>query len=617
MSHIFIEAARAQLRVPDSRSVADWIFDQRIRPPNSARGTQLDISLTPWLREPLEAVADNHNREVVLLMGTGSGKTTILDGALLYSCKEDPGSILLAMQTDEDADGYFDERLEPMLYELAGVGDMIRSLPRGKRRKGELVMPHMTVFVVGAKISAFQRKSVRYVLLDEVWQIKHGLVSEARARHHDRWNARVVLASQGGWESIDTDSGNVKTELFEAWERTDRNEWSFVCPQCGESHPWNARQIKWTADYKLADGSTDEAAIVQSCGYECKACMTRFPDNIATRRMLANSSRFVRTNENFVRSPGLHVGYRVPAPTLYYVAWSTLALEFIKAAHMAAAGDRTLLIAFTQKREAQFWRDPDDDPGAMVIGSGYCKAEYMNGEKVDNEAFRFLTVDRQRDHFWAVCRAWRLDGTSRLVWEGKVLTVDNIVALQDTLKIGTFVDPGDKKTYRFTFMDGQYETGQVYDDCVRNGWTAMHGASQDGFWHVPPNRKRVRKFYSPRNFAVSPSGGRARYFHWAGDKVKDTLAILRDGKAASWETPDDASLDYRVQISSEVKKDVLNKVTKRAEQRWVKVGAKPNHMWDAEAMQVALAMIYRVIHALETPAEEISEKVLAKPESEA
>ena len=176
-----------------------------------------------------------------------------------------------------------------------------------------------------------------------------------------------------------------------------------------------------------------------------------------------------------------------------------------------------------------------------------------------------------------------------------MLTAENCDALAKQLKIPTFRDPIDKREYSFVFQDAQFETGEVYDECCKFGWTAMHGSGTDGFWHVPPNRKRVKKFWSPRDFAGAPSGGRARYFHWCGDKVKDTLAILRDGKGPSWETADDSSIDYRVQMMSEIKKDVLNKMTKRPDQRWVKIGSRPNHLWDCEAMQVCLAMIHRVL----------------------
>jgi phage terminase large subunit GpA-like protein len=605
-------AIRAQLRIPDNRTVEQWILDQRIRPPGSARGTQMDLSLTPWLREPCEAVADNHNREVVIVAPTGAGKTTVLDASLLRATREDPGSILLAMQTDEDADAYYDERLEPMLQSLDGIGDMIRALPRGKRRKGELVLPHMTCFVVGAKMSAFQRKSVRYVFLDEVWQIKHGLVAEARGRHHDRWNARVVLTSQGGWQHVDTDNGRVKTELFEAWERTDRREWHFVCPECGTSQPWKWSGLKW-ADEKRADGSIDDTAITQSTHYQCATCETKFHDDIAARRLLANSGRYEAQNPQPLTVPGKHVGFHCNALTLYYVAWSTLVLEWKKASELTAAGDKSALQVFVQKRLAEFWKDEEDEPGVVLGGAGYRFADYANGEAWEGEVYRFMTIDRQRDHFWVVIRAWKSDGSSRMLWAGKVLTVDGLRELQLRMKV----------INDYTFEDAQYDTQFVYDDCVRfdsnggrlklpdgkphklDGWIGIHGSGDAGFVIHPRIGRPFKRIFSKLGMAISSSGGRARYLFFSNEGAKDILAKHRGGHAASWEIPDDAGNDWHVQINSEIKKDTIAKLTKQVVRRWVKIGSRPNHLWDCEVMQIVAALIKGVIAAPVAEAEKV------------
>ena len=587
-------AIRAQLRIPDNRTVEQWIVDQRIRPPGSARGTQMDLSLTPWLREPCEAVADNHNREVVIVAPTGAGKTTVLDASLLRATREDPGSILLAMQTDEDADAYYDERLEPMLQSLDGIGEMIRALPRGKRRKGELVLPHMTCFVVGAKMSAFQRKSVRYVFLDEVWQIKHGLVAEARGRHHDRWNARVVLTSQGGWQHVDTDNGRVKTELFEAWERTDRREWMFVCPECHTAQPWKWSGLKW-ADEKRADGSIDDTAITQSTHYQCAKCETKFHDDIAARRMLANSGRYEAQNPQPLTVPGKHVGFHCNALTLYYVAWSTLVLEWKKASELTAAGDKSALRVMIQKRLAEFWVDEEDEPGVVLGGAGYRFADYANGEAWEGEVYRFQTVDVQRDHFWCVIRAWKSDGSSRLLWAGKVLTSEGLRELQKRMKVADWA----------VFIDAQYNTAAVYDDCARYGWTALHGSGENGFMHHPPGKRPVQKIFSTLKNAQSPNGGRARYIFFSNEGAKDILARHRGGHAAPWEIPDDAGNDWHVQINAESKRDTIAKVTKQIIRRWVRVGNRPNHLFDCETQNIVAALIKGVIAAPVAEAEKV------------
>jgi hypothetical protein len=49
----------------------------------------------------------------------------------------------------------------------------------------------------------------------------------------------------------------------------------------------------------------------------------------------------------------------------------------------------------------------------MFTASGYTMGEFEDGHPIDGEVMRFLSVDRQRDHFWCVLRAWRADGSSR------------------------------------------------------------------------------------------------------------------------------------------------------------------------------------------------------------
>ena len=75
------------------------------------------------------------------------------------------------------------------------------------------------------------------------------------------------------------------------------------------------------------------------------------------------------------------------------------------------------------------------------------------------------------------------------------------------------------------------------------------------------------------------------------------LAKHRGGHAAAWEIPDDAGNDWHVQISSEIKKDIIAKVTKQVVRRWVKIGSRPNHLWDCETMQICAALIKGVIAA--------------------
>jgi len=240
---------------------------------------------------------------------------------------------------------------------------------------------------------------------------------------------------------------------------------------------------------------------------------------------------------------------------------------------------------FVQKRLAEFWKDEEDEPGVVLGGAGYRFADYANGEAWEGEVYRFQTVDVQRDHHWSVIRAWKSDGSSRLLWAGKVLTVEGLRELQQRMKVADWA----------VFIDAQYNTATVYDNCARYGWTALHGSGEDGFMHHPPGKKPVRKIFSTLKNAQSPNGGRARYIFFANEGAKDILARHRGGHAAPWEIPDDAGNDFHVQINAEIKRDTVQKITKQIVRRWCKIGSRPNHIFDCETMQVVAALIKGVI----------------------
>jgi hypothetical protein len=136
----------------------------------------------------------------------------------------------------------------------------------------------------------------------------------------------------------------------------------------------------------------------------------------------------------------------------------------------------------------------------------------------------------------------------------------------------------------------------VYEQCARRGWTASHGSGQDGFWHQSQER-RVRRFVSKIEAAQAGSHGlKAAYFFFANEGVKDKLSALRQVETAvAWEVPRDVSDEYRKQMLSEIKKDVINAKTKQVEQRWVRISGKPNHLWDCECIALAAAMLAGVL----------------------
>lgn len=556
--------------IPKFKGTAiDWM-QENVRLPHSARSTYFDPTLAPWLNDIIKAVQDDNIQQIAICAPTGGAKTTLLELVIPYIIAQQPGPALLVSQNDDEAKDWADSRLSPIMESCKPVAELFPA-DRHLKRKTSIIFPHMVLFICGANMSSLQAKSMRYCIGDETWLWKAGMIGEMKKRHHDRWNRKTILVTQGWDEGHDMDREYGAGQL---------NEWGIICEKCQNWHKWTWNDIKYEKS-KFDDGTWNWDKISESIYHECPGCGFRTENTVAGRRGLSDRSKYNVIETNSISK---HVSFHWPAWAVHWVEWGDIVREWIEANDLKKKGETHALKQWTQKRAANIWKIQSDLPSVQLSAGNYYKTDYTDGQLVDNELLRAITVDRQRDHFWMVCRAWRADGSSRLIWEGKVITEETIRDLQLRLKVRD----------KMVFEDAGYLPGNVYNDCARFGWTALHGSAQDGFYHYPKNAKRpIKKFFSPYKIARSPTGTDVGYFNWSNEGIKDTLAVLRSRGSPHWEFPMDISNDWTQQMNSEIKRDKVDTSSKKRKMIWEKIRA--NHLWDCEAMQVAVAMAMNII----------------------
>lgn len=565
-------------RPQDSRTVIEWATEF-VRPPNSARSKSgFDPLQTPWLVEPVNAVADSSLSEIVCLMPTGAGKTTLIDCVIPYTVVEEPDNLILGVQGDEDAGEYVDARLMPILERIRTIKHIMAGMNRHRIKRDCVIFPHMDLYMGGINTPNAQRKSARRVILDEVWLAKpHGIVDQFRARLHDRWNGQAILLSQGGNTHLQTDNGAIETELQAAWVRTDQRLYHFRCPECGEVQRYRLKALKYERSER-ADGTLDEVGLFQSAKYQCQGrCEQRFDDTDRNRYALSSNGLYVAAN------PGAdpkYRGYQCNALSLHYVPWGKLAVEHAKAHRAKKQGDEEPMRIFRQKRMGENHREEEQQQNTTLTLGDYTFADYLSGELWEGEAVRILTIDVQRDHFWVVVRAWKADGSSRRLWAGRINTAGALREKQETMKV---LDQN-------TFIDAQFDTDVVYNLCGEHHWLGTHGDQADSYLFPAQNK---RKFYSPIRRVQGTSGRPAISIHWSNRQIKRILERFRGGyrTGQTWEVEKDITLELHGHLFSEVEKDVINKSTKAVERRFVRIGSRQNHTWDCEAQQVVGALI--------------------------
>ena len=546
----------------------DWI-KENVRVPHSARATELDPHMTPWLIQPFEAFADSKITQLCIRACTGGGKTTFLEAMVVpWVIAQDPGPMLLAGQNDDMVSQWAETRLYPVLQACEPVRKLFPK-DRHAKRKTAIIFPHMQLSLAGANLSSLQELSMRYCYGDEVWTWRPGMISFLKKRHHDRWNRKTILCSQG------YDSGH---EMEGEFDSGLIHEWGVVCENCQQWHKMLWTSIRYD-EVKLDDDKWDWAKLENSVRHVCPHCEHETKDTTEARRAMSQRGFYKQQPSSAIKG---HASFTFSALAVWWIPWASLAVEWVKAQEAKKRADLSLLKNFIQQRLAEVWTTSDQAPQVTLQAGQYLLKEYANGEKVDGEAMRFLTVDCQKDHYWAACRAWKPDGSSRLVWAGRLFELKDIQFLQQTLKVHPY----------FVFMDAGFFTQRVYTDCAANGYTALHG-SGSLTWPWSKKGKTVYKFFSEKRFGMGSAGVPCQYYVWSNEAIKDCLIGLRSQGPPHWEFGEDVSEAYLFQLNSEVKREVVDKKTKRPVMRWVSF--RDNHLWDCEAMQVTAAMLMGVL----------------------
>jgi phage terminase large subunit GpA-like protein len=569
--------AIAGLRPPTSDSPWEWAA-KHVRISNSERSSKFDPHQTPWWMAPMECAADADTRQVVILAPTGSGKSTMAEALFPFIVSEDPGNLLYASQTDTDAKFWGETRLQPALKSCAGVAKLWPE-DRHKSRAMEILFPHMALVLGGANLSNFQEKSCRWLYGDEVAFWKPGLVREFLARHHNRWNRKVFLVSQGGEE---------EGELDLEWKKSDQSEFSWKC-DCGTQQAFDFLSLKYDK-IENADGTLNEVATSETTRMCCCSCGAEYADTSVVRRRLAGSNMDNGSRGYIAKAdgnPGVR-GFHIDSTAVWWVPWKDEVLGFLEANRLARLGVYEKLKQWRQKRRAQFWSENMTSKKVEISKSGFSKEEFADGQLVEGETIRFMAVDVQGSHFWAIVQAWKPGGASRIIFEGYIPGdgSDERALVQVAEKYG--IKPNN------VLIDIGFESPRIYDLCATHGWIGVKGeGTRRSFTHRTKTGNKVERLYSQTFRAKSPKGPLIPFVLLATNPLKDIASRLLSGEGAELEIPADVSKAFQLHMQAERREMVRAPRTGQETSVWVSKH-RENHLWDCLVYSVGAALIFRI-----------------------
>lgn len=570
-------------RLPERIPPWKWCEENVKNIPYSPIPGHFKSANSPWVREVMEAMADPDIRIVSIVAPVQSSKTISAELCLCYIIANFPGPCLWLSQTNADAKDQAEARLHKLFSECDAVKKLFPADRHKKKTQTVFFSNGMTLWVLGAHAkSNLQSRSIRWLIGDETWQWPSGHMQQAEARVTAfGWLGKCIFLSQGGTENDDT---------HRKFETTDMREWEFKCPKCGKYQPYKWSNIEWDKNYRDGEGRMDFAKVRSSVRLVCEFCKHEIADSDANRKLLNSSAKFVPQNPN---APTTKAGFHWNS--LASMSWGELAEMYLRAKESCRRGDMEDLKNFYQKRLALPWGDLEEDFTLDISPSGYRMGDDWESEGAvgakgavlppphenkNRVRLRFLTVDVQMDHFYAVVRSWACDASSRLVYCAKLQTWEDVEILQN--RFGVFP--------QLVFVDAGYSTFEVYRNCAKHNWTALMGDGRRDFPHRV-NGKITQRFYSTARHPLV-SDRKCRMHYWSNLGIKDTLARLRSNQnpdeGSTWEVPSDVPEQYLKMLDSE------QRVKNGNSWEWRQIGKRPNHYWDCEAMQVCAAYMMKL-----------------------
>lgn len=597
------------LRPPDlTRPVWDWVAENVIMDETSNwRGQNWSPELTPFVKKPMEDYVSDEIQSLTCMASAQSAKTQPIMGCICWSIVHDPAPTLWVSSTEGVLTIFAKGRMQPTLQKCKPVSEKMSDMPRSDKGTFTVYFPNMLLALTSSESNAeLQSTPYKRVILDEARKYKpenFGMVMK-RTRTFQSNKMEVIL-------SCPEDEDD---HVHQGYKAGDQNEWHFCCLECGMEQPY-----KWRIKDEKGDiiggvvydsmalrnpaGMVDENKLVETIRYQCPFCKQQFRDNPWLRRHVLDNG-FWKPMNPFAISTNKSYHWAAILPP--WVSYQSLVLEFIKAQRALRAGDNKPLFEFIRESLGEPVRPAD----AYEVDSLTVRdSDYRMGDKWEDEEYRFMTIDVQKGHFWVVIRQWASDGRSRLLFEGGGMpdmpgTVRPIISYEDLLDIqDRYKVPNNNVCIDVSHW--QTEICRVickfYEESVQSTWLGFQGVNQKDFLHrLEKTHETVRRIYSSETLIDAWIGtADARkyqpvpYYMFADESAKNRMEALR--KAGYMTIAGDASPEYIRQIDAEIRIPEINPRTHRTELKWVKMGKRPNHLFDCEKMQVVMASMAYLI----------------------
>lgn len=606
-----LDTYSSAIQPPYTGSFRQWSEDNISLPPSYAtNGGRLDLSISPYLHEPMKDMDNDNIKQVNLIMATQIGKSMYEQLAVPYLTINRPGPILMLLHTNEIMKKFAASHVIPLLKNCEPTNTLLK-YKRNSTKLTSIEFPNITVTMGGANDGFAHGLTIKYLLADEVHQWDDGMLDKtiARTTAFAGKNRKIIVASQPNEKGKELERVYLSGRIY---------EWQWTCPSCSLVQPFTWSKEREDGSfygfnmvekvYEADNETLNIAASAKSTVLECQQCKHQISDTPPNRLYLNDTGKYVCIKNDGAADV---VSYTCPNFVNKDLKFESAMSQYLLAKRAQKAGVDEPMMTFVNQVLGKFYKaDPVADLN-QTLTVLYTK------DDINDEWITTMGVDYQRlggIKYYAV-RAWNKKGNeSRRLDFGVVRTWDEIAGLMDKYKI----------PLPLVGVDSGFQAEEVYQECIRAGnkfkiiknvhgqlehigWTIFKG---DGTHQPWKHSDGVVRLYSPPtlqdakfNLGSKFRGIPAKLVHFHSTSIQRILANLRDNQipGIKWMI-DTTDKDYISQLYAEGFAEIENKKTGIKEMKWV-VKSDNNHYFDTEKMNLVLAIMAKAFTFvdLETP----------------
>lgn len=511
-----------------------------------------------------------------------------------------PGPCLWVLPDEKSTKDAFDENLLPMIDRNPRLSRWKTPL-RWDLKRGRLRMKRMTIWGAWSGSAAqLARRPIRYCFFDEMdkwapWTGKESSPNKLAIERTKTYPGRKRIY-KSSTPTLETGY------IWQEWSTCELQfEFLVPCPECGEYQDLRFAQVKWPDEAGAKEIKNDRLA-----WYECRGCGQQiqdrdkpamlqagrwihqdqrieaeqleevepdtpriFAEDWGLREWVWNGRRYRLVGEN---KPAAKIGFHLNSLYSPWLTLSDVAAEFLNSRDVPE-----LLQNFLNSWLAEPFRQQVSKAPAVQVLEGKAEAAPEAGVTPPWGEVLLATADVQKSDFWFVLRWWGPEKRSQLYDFGRCLKFEELRAA--TIGKGAaflLIDSGGGETDD----PGVSRTDEIYEFC-----------KTDPDKILPAKGENVEKVGLPMRFSKIPYGQYGDHLTLRRVNTtyyKDRLSrIIRipEGAPGHWGLNNAVTPEYYRQMTSEHKVAIRNRG-----ERWVKISrGTPNHIWDCEILQLALA----------------------------